>query len=110
MVDDLERHIAEREKRSPGFAALVDAAVQRRAFARRMAERRKESGLSQTQIAARMETSASIVGRVESGADVRISTLEKYLAALGFELELKAKKVPAQRGSRGARSAENATG
>ena len=26
MVDDLERHIAEREKRSPGFTALVDAA------------------------------------------------------------------------------------
>ena len=110
MVGDLERHIAELEKRSPGFAALVDAAVQRRAFARQMVEKRKESGLSQTQIAARMETSASIVGRVESGADVRISTLEKYMAALGFELELRAKKVPAQRGRRGAHSAENASG
>jgi hypothetical protein len=32
------------------------------------------------------------VGRVESGADVRLSTLEKYMAVLGFELELKAKK------------------
>jgi transcriptional regulator with XRE-family HTH domain len=110
MVDDLERHIAEREKRSPGFAALVDAAVQRRAFARRMAEKRNQSGLSQTQIAARMATSASIVSRLESGADVRISTLEKYMAALGFELELKAKRVSTQRGRRGAHSAEKAAG
>lgn len=110
MVDDLERHIAEREKRSPGFAALVDAAVQRRAFARQMAERRKESGLSQTQVAARMETSASIVGRVESGADVRLSTLEKYVAALGFELELKAKKVKAPKRASGNERGEAVAG
>ena len=110
MADDLERHIAEREKRSPGFTALVNAAVQRRAFAREMAARRKKSGLSQTQIAARMETSASIVGRVESGADVRLSTLEKYMAALGFELEFKAKKLKAAKQSRRTVKAEAAVG
>ncbi len=92
MADDLEQHIAEREKRSPGFTALVDAAVQRRAFARPMAELRKRSGVSQTQVAARMATSPSIVGRVENGADVLLSTLEKYMSALGLELELKAKE------------------
>jgi ribosome-binding protein aMBF1 (putative translation factor) len=112
MTDDLERHIAEREKRAPGFTALVDAAVQRRAFAREMAEHRKKSGLSQTQVAARMETSASIVGRVESGADVRMSTLEKYVAALGFELELNARKPGANHRRRGHRNepTENAAG
>jgi len=103
MADALEKHIAEREKRSPGFAALVDAAVQRRAFARKMAARRKKSGLSQTQIAARMDTSASIVGRVESGADVRLSTLERYTAALGLELELRVKNPTAVRGKSRAR-------
>ncbi len=110
MTDDLERHIAEREKRSPGFAGLVDAAVQRRAFARKMAARRKRIGLSQTQVAARMETSASIVGRVESGADVRLSTLEKYIAALGFELEFKAKRPTAARRNRRTGKAGNALG
>jgi ribosome-binding protein aMBF1 (putative translation factor) len=93
MADDLDRYIAERDKRSPGFAALVDAAKERRAFAREMAERRKASGLSQTQVAARMDTSASIVSRLESGADVRMSTLEKYTAAIGFKLELSAREV-----------------
>jgi ribosome-binding protein aMBF1 (putative translation factor) len=93
VPDDLEKFVAERDRREPGFAALVDAAEQRRAFTRKMAERRKKSGLSQTQVAARMETSPSIVSRVESGSDVRISTLEKYLAALGFELRLQARRL-----------------
>ena len=38
-----------------------------------------------------MATSASIVSRLEAGADVKISTLEKYIAALGMELQLIAK-------------------
>ena len=94
MADDLEKYIAERVGREPGFTALVEAAEQRRAFARKMAERRKKNGLSQTQIAAKMETSPSIVSRLESGSDVRITTLEKYLAALGFELHLQARRLP----------------
>ena len=58
-----------------------------------MAERRKKHGLSQTQVAAKMETSPSIVSRIESGGDVRLSTLEKYLVALGFELKMQARRL-----------------
>lgn len=86
MRDDLDQYIADRAKKEPGFAALVKAAERRRKFARELATRRTKRGISQTMIAARMETSASIVSRLESGADVRISTLEKYLAALGLGL------------------------
>jgi ribosome-binding protein aMBF1 (putative translation factor) len=98
MADDLEKYVAERDGREPGFRALVQAAEQRRAFARKMAERRKKSGLSQTLIAAKMATSPSIVGRLESGSDVRISTMEKYLAALGMELNLGARALRAAQG------------
>jgi predicted transcriptional regulator len=46
--------------------------------------RRHELGLSQTQVAARMGTSQSAVARLEAGqGDVRLSTLERYAAALG---------------------------
>src|SRR5512140_2149757 len=93
MASDLDKYVAEREAREPGFAALVEAAEQRRAFARGMAERRKKHGLSQTQVAAKMKTSPSIVSRIESGGDVRLSTLEKYLVALGFELTMQARRV-----------------
>lgn len=91
MKDDLDKYIDEREHREPGFRDLVAAAERRQAFVRALAAKRRERGLSQTQIAAAMATSASIVSRLESGADVRISTLEKYLSALGLELLLEAR-------------------
>ena len=44
---------------------------------------RREHGLSQTEIAARMGTSQSAVARLERGdLDVRLSTLERYAAAV----------------------------
>jgi ribosome-binding protein aMBF1 (putative translation factor) len=52
-----------------------------------LAEQRQASGLSQTEIAARMGTSQSAVARLESGtADVRASTLERYAAAIGGQI------------------------
>ena len=45
---------------------------------------RRQSELSQTEIAARMGTSQSAVARLESGElDARLSTVERYAAALG---------------------------
>ena len=45
---------------------------------------RKERGLSQTEIAAQMGTSQSAVARLERGdVDARLSTVERYAAALG---------------------------
>ncbi len=89
-TDDLEHYVSDRDAREPGFAALVVDAEKRLAFGREMAERRRASGKSQTQVAASMRTSPAIVSRLESGSDVRLSTLEKYVAALGLQLELKA--------------------
>ncbi|MFW5877355.1 MAG: helix-turn-helix domain-containing protein [Myxococcota bacterium] len=102
-MDDLERYVAEREQREPGFAQLVIDAEKRQAFARELAEKRRASGKSQTQVAALMQTSASIVSRLEAGSDVRVSTLEKYVAAMGMQLDFRA--VPRPRAPRPSRSA-----
>jgi len=65
----------------PGFAQM---AASRRALAEELVTRRRELGLSQTQVAARMGTSQSAVARLETGrGDIRLSTLERYAAALG---------------------------
>jgi hypothetical protein len=100
--DDLDRYIVQRDAREPGFASLVADTEARLAFARQMAERRRTRGQTQTQVAALMQTSPAIVSRLESGHDVRVSTLEKYVAALGFQLELKAvsPRKPATKASR----------
>lgn len=65
----------------PGFAEMAE---RRRALTDALAARRVDLGLSQTEVAARMGTSQSAVARLETGqADVRMSTLERYAAALG---------------------------
>jgi transcriptional regulator with XRE-family HTH domain len=69
----------------PGFKEM---AQRRRALTEELVARRLELGLSQTEVAARMGTSQSAVARLESGqADVRISTLERYAAAVGHVLD-----------------------
>ena len=58
-------------------------AARRRALTEALVARRIDLGLSQTQVAARMGTSQSAVARLEAGgADVRMSTLERYAAAV----------------------------
>ena len=67
-------------------------AQRRRALTSDLVARRRALGLSQTEVAARMGTSQSAVARLETGsADVRLSTLERYAAALGQRLDWKVK-------------------
>jgi len=48
---------------------------------------REAQGLSQTVVAARMRTSQSAVARIEQGeADVKLSTVERYAAAIGRQV------------------------
>lgn len=69
----------------PGFREM---AARRLALAEELVARRVELGLSQTDVAARMGTSQSSVARLESGqSDVRMSTLERYAAAIGHVLD-----------------------
>jgi len=80
----------------PGFRDI--AARRRGELAGQLVSRRHELGLSQTEVAAGMGTSQSAVARIEAGAlDVRLSTLERYAAALGCSLEFRLGEEPAGR-------------
>jgi len=55
-----------------------------------LVEQRRVAGLSQADVAERMGTSQPAVARLESGGvDARLSTLERYAAAVGHRLELR---------------------
>jgi ribosome-binding protein aMBF1 (putative translation factor) len=106
-VDDLEAYIEERDTKAPGFRDRVSAAERRQAWGRQLAKKRQEKSLSQTTVAARMRTSSSVVSRIESGADVKMSSLQKYAAAVGIPISLdfsrrlvSAKKRPARAAER----------
>jgi len=86
--DFLDEMIEERSRKRPEFRRLVDEATRRREVARRLAADRERSGFTQTAVAARMGTSQSVVSKLERGGDVKISTLQRYCAAIGRRLEM----------------------
>jgi predicted transcriptional regulator len=70
--------------RRSSFPGLGGRSERRHELIAELIRARRASELSQTDIAARMGTSQSAVARLESGdLDARLSTLERYAAALG---------------------------
>lgn len=68
----------------PGFDQLTG---QRREIVGQLVRVRRQLGLSQTEVAARMGTSQSAVARLESGdGDLRLSSLQRYADAVGRDL------------------------
>jgi transcriptional regulator with XRE-family HTH domain len=76
-------------RRLPGFEEMG-----RRRLMSDLVARRRAAGMSQTDVAARMGTSQSTVARLEGGeADVRLSTLQRYAAAVGHRVEWRLEAV-----------------
>lgn len=75
--------VDERTRGNPDFPGMVADAEQRRKLARKLQALREKKALSQTVVAARMGTSASVVSKLEAGGDVKVSTLQRYCAAIG---------------------------
>ncbi len=86
--DFLAEIVAERTEANAAFPKLVAEADVRRKLARRLATLREEKSFSQTIVAARMGTSASVVSKLEAGGDVKVSTLQRYCAAIGHKFAI----------------------
>jgi len=85
--DFLAEVILNRTKRNPDFPKLLEAAVRRRELVALLAAKREGLGLSQELVAARMGTSQPAIARLEAGeVDAKLSTLERFAAALGFRI------------------------
>jgi DNA-binding XRE family transcriptional regulator len=55
-----------------------------------LAEMRRRRGVTQKQLAAAMHVSQANISRIEHGEDVQLSTIQRYISALGGHLELRA--------------------
>lgn len=89
----MARHLDEIRKRRP----LDDAGRKRVDEAKRamrlqvaLAQLRETRGMSQAGVAEQLGTSRPNVSRIEGEVDVRLSTLERYVEALGGRLEIHA--------------------
>jgi DNA-binding XRE family transcriptional regulator len=87
------RHINEirkRRPRSPEARERVDKIKRAMRLETALAELRDRRGVSQTMVANALETSRPNVARIEKEVDIRLSTLERYVEALGGTVEIHA--------------------
>jgi transcriptional regulator with XRE-family HTH domain len=78
----------ELKRRRPPNRKRVDAIKRSVELEVALSELRERRGITQEQVAAQLETSRPNVSRIEREDDVRMSTLQRYVEALGGELEI----------------------
>ena len=83
-LEMIERELSE----DPKLAELVNEELQRLRIAEKIRQARKQAGLSQRELAKRIRTTQSVVSRLESNNNERLSlqTLLKISAALNCDL------------------------
>jgi ribosome-binding protein aMBF1 (putative translation factor) len=87
-VNDLERYIEKRKKRSPRFAKNFENGYEAFEFSVMLRDAREQAGITQEMIAKKLRTKKSAISRIENHAeDIRLSTLDKYARALGKKLK-----------------------
>ena len=89
MGDDLDKYISKRKKTDRRFAEGFEAGYQEFKIGHLLRNARKKSGLTQEELARRLQTTKSAISRIENHADdIRVSTLKKVAEALGKELRI----------------------
>lgn len=89
MMSDVEKYIAKRKQTDPEFAEDFESGYSSFKIGVLLAQARIEAGITQEELARRLNLHESIIIRIENdGSDVGISTLERYANALGKKLYL----------------------
>jgi DNA-binding XRE family transcriptional regulator len=84
------KNLANSIKADPERAARVEAHRLAIEDALALAELRKVTGVTQQELAARLDMTQANVSRIEHERDIYLSTLRHYVEALGGELEISA--------------------
>jgi len=88
-MSDLKKYIAKRKKSDPKFAENYEIGYQNFKIGVILRQLRKESGITQEELAKKLNTKKSVISRIENHAeDIRLSTLNKYAEALGRTLKI----------------------
>lgn len=88
------RQLHEKWSRDPGYRKSYEELGPEFELARALIAARSRAGLTQAQLAARMETSQSVVSRLESGqAHPSTKTLERIARATGTRLRIAFEEV-----------------
>lgn len=88
-MDDLNKYIADRKKKDPVFAKDFDKGYKNFSIGVLLKMAREEAGLTQEQVARKLQTKKSAISRIENHAeDIRLSTIKRFAEAVGRNIEL----------------------
>jgi DNA-binding XRE family transcriptional regulator len=89
MSDDLERFIEKKKVESPEFAENFEEGYLNFKIGVILRQAREDMGITQQEVADKLNTTKSVISRMENHADdIRLSTLRKYARALGRKVKL----------------------
>ncbi|MFC1762673.1 helix-turn-helix domain-containing protein [Planctomycetota bacterium] len=89
-MSDLKKYINKRKKTDASFAEEFDVGYDNFKLGILLRQAREEAGMTQEEVAQRMNTKKSAISRIENHAeDIKLSTLEKFAQALGLTLKLR---------------------
>ncbi len=88
-MKNLKTYISERKARDPKFAKGFDTGYQEFKIGVVLKMAREQAGLTQEELAKRLNTKKTAISRIENHAeDIKLSTLEKFAQALGKTLTI----------------------
>jgi len=88
-MSDFKKYIDKRKKLDPQFWKDYDGRFETFKLGILLKQARKEAGMTQEQIAVELETTKSVISRMENHAtDIRLSTLERFAKALGRRIQV----------------------
>src|SRR5947209_20523391 len=88
-MSDLAKYVRARTARDSEFADGLESGYEDFKVGALLRQAREKAGLTQEQVAERLETKKSAISRIEnSAASIRLSTIERYADAIGWQLSL----------------------
>lgn len=95
-MNDLNRYTRSRAVRDPEFSEGLESGYEDFKIGVLLRQAREAAGLTQEELADRLNTKKSAISRIENHAgDIRLSTLERYAKALGRQLSLELRPLRA---------------
>jgi DNA-binding XRE family transcriptional regulator len=88
-MDDLNKYINKRKRQSAYLLNNFDKGYENFKLGVLLKQARKEAGITQEELAQKLNTKKSAISRIENHSeDIRLSTLTRYISALGKKLSL----------------------